>query len=415
MNLFLVVILCAILFEYILEIISNLLNLRALQIDPPEPLKEVYEPGEYRRSQEYTRVNTRFGFITDTFKLVILLVFWFAGGFNFVDQTILGLEFHVIVNGLLYIGVLILFSMFISIPFSLYGTFVIEERFGFNKTTPRTFIMDLLKGISLATVIGGPLLAGILVFFEYAGEFAWFYAWIAATIFTFIIQFVAPTWIMPIFNKFTPLSPGELRDAIIDYAESVAFKYGNIYVIDGSKRSAHSNAFFTGFGKTKRIALFDTLVETLAPEEIVAVIAHEVGHNKRRHIIYNMITGVLHTGILLFLLSIMMENQLLFDAFLMENTSIYGTIVFFGLLFTPVGLVISPLIGLISRKHEYEADLWAVDTITDRQFLVSGLKKLAATNLSNLSPNPLFVALNYSHPPLADRIKKINRHSITKT
>ena len=409
MNLFLVVILCAILFEYILEIVSNFLNLRALQINPPEPLKEVYEPEEYRRSQEYTRVNTRFGFITDTFKLVVLLVFWFAGGFNFVDQTILGLEFHVIVNGLLYIGVLILFNMFISIPFSLYGTFVIEERFGFNKTTPRTFIMDLLKGIGLATVIGGPLLAGILVFFEYAGEFAWFYAWIAATIFTFIIQFVAPTWIMPIFNKFDPLESGQLRDAIFNYADSVGFTIKNVFVIDGSKRSSKSNAFFTGFGRNKRIALFDTLVEKHTVTELVAILAHEIGHYKMRHIVQNLIVSIIHTGVIFYLISIVLKSTGLYDAFFMEHKSVYAGIIFFGLLYTPVEIVLGIIMNVISRKFEYEADRWSAETYQKPDSLIDALKKLSSNNLSNLSPHPLFVFLNYSHPTLMDRMNAINK------
>jgi STE24 endopeptidase len=222
------------------------------------------------------------------------------------------------------------------------------------------------------------------------------------------LSVIAPMWIMPLFNKFTPLEPGELRDAIVEYAKKVTFTYGNIYVIDGSKRSAHSNAFFTGFGKTKRIALFDTLIQQLNTDELVAVIAHEVGHNKKKHIISGMLLGVLHTGVLFFFFSLLMNNQLLFEAFFMDNTSIYASLVFLGFLFAPIELIISMVTQAISRKHEYEADRWAVETVTNKQNLISGLKKLAANNLANLSPHPVFVLLHFSHPPLSKRIEAIN-------
>ena len=243
--------------------------------------------------------------------------------------------------------------------------------------------------------------------FEYAGDLAWLYVFLFLTLATLFIQVIAPVWIMPIFNKFTPLDEGGLRDAIVDYAGKVNFTFGNIYVIDGSRRSAHSNAFFAGFGKTKRIALFDTLIDQLTTSEIVSVIAHEVGHNKKRHIISGVLIGILHTGIYCFVLSLFIENKDLFDAFFMEETSIYASLLFFGLLITPINLIIGPIMAAVSRKHEYEADQWAVATTDDRNNLIEGLKKLAEKNLSNLSPHPFFVILNYSHPPLLDRINTI--------
>ena len=236
---------------------------------------------------------------------------------------------------------------------------------------------------------------------------AWLYVFTFLTLTTLFIQIIAPVWIMPIFNKSTPLDEGALRDAIIDYASKVNFKFGNIYVIDGSRRSAHSNALFAGFGKTKRIALFDTLIDQLTTSEIVSVIAHEVGHNKKRHIISGVVLGILQTGIFCFLLSLFIENNELFDAFFMEETSIYASLLFFGLLITPINLIVGPVMAAISRKHEYEADNWAVETTEDRNNLIEGLKKLAEKNLSNLSPHPFFVILNYSHPPLLDRINTI--------
>ena len=336
-----------------------------------------------------------------------MVIFWFGGGFNYIDQEVRAFGFNGIITGILFVGVLLTVNTLIKIPFSLYGTFVIEERFGFNKTTYITYLIDTVKGTLVSAAILIPLLAGVLYFFEYTGSMAWLYVFTFLTLTTLFIQIIAPVWIMPIFNKFTPLDEGALRDAIIDYASKVNFKFGNIYVIDGSRRSAHSNAFFAGFGKTKRIALFDTLIDQLTTSEIVSVIAHEVGHNKKRHIISGVVLGILQTGIFCFLLSLFIENKELFDAFFMEETSIYASLLFFGLLITPINLIVGPVMAAISRKHEYEADNWAVETTEDRNNLIEGLKKLAEKNLSNLSPHPFFVILNYSHPPLLDRINTI--------
>jgi len=402
------IILVALILDFAIQFFSTILNMRSLKSNPPLGLEDVYEGEKYRTSQEYTRVQSHFGLIVNTFKIVFLLTFWFIGGFNYVDQAVRLMEWNEIWNGIAFIGIFVIFLMIINIPLDLYATFVIEEKFGFNKTTYSTFVLDHLKSMALSIIIGAPFLIGILYFFEYTGSLSWLYVWIFVTVISFAISIIGPIWIMPIFNKFTPLESGELRNAIIEYAKTVKFTYGNIYVIDGSKRSAHSNAFFTGFGKTKRIALFDTLIEQLSSDEIVSVIAHEVGHNKKRHIVSGMALGILHTGILLFLFSLVMENKVLFEAFFMESTSIYASLVFFGLLFTPVELVFSTVIQFISRRNEYQADQWAVETIVDKQNLVSALKKLAANNLANLSPHSLFVTLNYSHPPLFNRIESIN-------
>jgi len=400
--------LTAIVIDFAIGLISTTLNVRRLEAMAPGGLEDVYEIDEYRKSQEYTRTQSQFGLIVGSVKLGALLIFWLLGGFNYIDQVVRGIGWNEVGTGLVFIGCLTILSFMLSLPFNLYGTFVIEEKFGFNKTTIRTYILDTLKSLILSSLIGIPLLAGMLYFFEYTGSLAWLYVWALVIVVSLVMQIIAPIWIMPIFNKFTPLEEGDLRRSIMEYAEKVNFTYGNVYVIDGSRRSAHSNAFFTGFGKTKRIALFDTLIEQLSTDEILSVIAHEVGHNKKRHILLGMTLSILHTGALLFLLSLVLENRLLFDAFFMESTSIYASIMFFGLLFTPVDLIMSPLLQLISRRHEYEADRWAVDTTHDRQYLVSGLKKLAAKNLANLSPHPVFVILNYSHPPLLSRIEAIN-------
>lgn len=407
MNIIFWIILVAVMSEFLLGSLSVILNLRSLKTSPPVGLEDVFAADEYQRSQEYTRVQSRFGLLVGFFDLVILVIFWFGGGFNYIDQEVRAFGFNGITTGILFVGVLLTVNTLIKMPFSLYGTFVIEERFGFNKTTYITYLIDAIKGTLVSAAILIPLLAGVLYFFEYTGSMAWLYVFTFLTLTTLFIQVIAPVWIMPIFNKFTPLDEGALRDAIIDYASKVNFKFGNIYVIDGSRRSAHSNAFFAGFGKTKRIALFDTLIDQLTTSEIVSVIAHEVGHNKKRHIISGVVLGILQTGIFCFLLSLFIENKELFDAFFMEETSIYASLLFFGLLITPINLIIGPVMAAISRKHEYEADNWAVETTEDRNNLIEGLKKLAEKNLSNLSPHPFFVILNYSHPPLLDRINTI--------
>lgn len=411
MNIIFWIILIALVIDFAIGLVSTILNLRSLQTKPPDTLADIYDDTEYKTSQEYTLVQSKFGLLTGSIKLVLLLVFWFAGGFNYIDELVLEFGWNDIWSGVAFIGIISIALLILNIPLSLYSTFVIEERFGFNKTTYKTYILDTIKSIVLSLVIGLPCLIAILYFFEYTGDYSWLYVWIFISITSLVISIIGPIWIMPIFNKFTPLETGELRDAIVEYAKMVDFKFNNIYVIDGSKRSAHSNAFFTGFGKTKRIALFDTLIDQLDTKEIVSVIAHEVGHSKKKHVLLGISMGIIHTGILLFALSLMLESEMLFDAFFMKNTSIYASIVFFGFLFTPIEMVVSLFMQSISRRNEHEADYWAVSTTTNEINLISGLKKLAQKNLSNLSPHPLYVTLNYSHPPLSRRIESIKEYS----
>ncbi len=267
--------------------------------------------------------------------------------------------------------------------------------------------MDIIKGLILSVLLGGPLLAGVLAFFEYAGANAWWYCWTVATLYVLVMQFIAPTWIMPLFNKFDPLEDGELKKAIMSYADSVNYSLKNVFVMDGSKRSSKSNAFFTGFGKNKRIALFDTLIEKHTVSELVAVLAHEIGHFKKKHILYGMIISIVYMGVIFFLLSFFISFQGLFDAFYMDMKSVYAGLIFFGMLFSPLDFFLGLLIQVLSRKNEYEADRFAVETTGDPESMANALKKLSAHNLSNLVPHPLYVFLNYSHPPVLERIKAI--------
>jgi STE24 endopeptidase len=411
MNIFAVIILFFLLLDYVLNLAADNLNLKSLDQPLPDEFRDVIDDRTYNKSKDYTRTRTRFGIVTGSFDLVVLLVFWFAGGFNWLDQVVQMLGYGVIGTGLFYIGALILFKIILSLPFSIYSTFVIEEQFGFNKTTPKTFVTDRLKSLMLTVLLGGPLLAGVIAFFEFGGPWAWVWAWLIVTAFTLIIQFIAPTWIMPLFNKFEPLEDGELRQKIRDYAAEVRFPLRGVYVMDGSKRSTKSNAFFTGFGKNKRIALFDTLIEKHTPEELVAVLAHEIGHYKKKHIPKNMTISILHTGIMFALLSLFLQVPGLFEAFYMEQMSVYAGLVFFGLLYAPVEMLLSAGMQLLSRKYEFEADAFAAKTLENPEAMVDVLKKLSKDNLSNLTPHPFYVFLNYSHPPVLERIKSIRNNN----
>jgi len=408
-NTFAIIILAALVLDFSLKLVSDLLNLKSLKLELPPVLQGIYNQEDYRKSQEYLRTTTRFGLVDSSFTLLILLAFWFSGGFNWFDQVVTGWNLVPVVTGLLYIGILLFAYSLIKLPFDIYSTFVIEERFGFNKTTRRTFLLDMLKGFILALLLGGLLLAGILALFQYVGIYAWVYCWAAVVIFSLAMQYVAPTWIMPLFNKYTSMAEGELKEAILKYTGSVNFPIKNIFVMDGSKRSSKSNAFFTGFGRNKRIALFDTLIAQHSVPEMVAVLAHEVGHYKKKHILQGMIISIVHTGVLFFLLSLFLTSPGLYQAFGIGYQPIYAGLLFFGLLYTPIELVLSVVMQMLSRKNEYEADRFAAETIDEPNNLIVALKKLSATNLSNLTPHPFYVFLNYSHPPLLQRIQAIQK------
>jgi STE24 endopeptidase len=354
------------------------------------------------------KVNTRFGWVTATFNVTVILIFWFAEGFPLLDEWVRSFNYGPVITGLVYMAVLLFFKGLLSLPFSIYATFVIEERFGFNQTTWATFVMDLAKGLLLAVLMGAPLLAGILAFFVYAGINAWWYCWIAVTLYMLGVQFIAPTWIMPLFNKFTLLEVGELKSAILSYAGSINFPIENVYVMDGSRRSSKSNAFFTGFGKHRRIVLFDTLIKQHTTGELLAVLAHEMGHYKKKHILQTMVIGILQMGIMLYLLSIFISHQGLFEAFYMPQKSVYAGLIFFAMLYSPLEFFIGIFMQMLSRRNETAADRFSAETTHDPQSMVAALKKLSVHNLTNLRPHPLYVFLNYSHPPVLQRISELH-------
>ena len=407
MNPYLVFIILVIAGSYLINLLVIILNLRAMDPELPEEFRDTFDREKYSKSQNYTRETSRFELVSGAFTTVITIIFILAGGFNYVDNLARAAGMGSIYTGLIFSGILFILSTIIDIPFSLYSTFVIEEKFGFNRTDIKTFISDLFKTTLLTLILGGIILSGVLWFFETGGKNAWIWCWGGVFSFMFLMQFLAPVLIMPLFNKFTPLEQGRLRQEIEDYARRENFRMQGIYTMDGSKRSTKLNAFFTGVGRFKRIVFYDTLLEKLKDMEIVAVLAHEMGHFKLKHIYKMLVASALQTGIMFWMLSLFLNNELLFDAFGMEHLSIYAGIVFFGFLFTPVSMFVMMVFNIFSRKHEYEADAYAAESSGLAEELISALKKLSAENLSNLTPHPLYVFMNYSHPPVLSRIKRL--------
>jgi STE24 endopeptidase len=406
-NYFLVIILAILIGTYVLDLIVDTLNVRHAKTDLPEEFKGFYDSEKYKKSQEYLRENTRFGIIGDSITTPVTIAFILFGGFNVIDQFARSFNLGSMFTGLIFVGVLMFIFQLLMIPFSIYSTFVIEEKYGFNKTTPKTFLLDILKTWLLAIVIGGIVLSAVLWFFEKAGPLAWLYCWVALTLFQIFLIFIAPVFIMPLFNKFFPLEDGDLKKAIESYAGSQDFRMKGVFTMDGSKRSTKSNAFFTGFGRFRRIVLFDTLIEKQSNDELVSILAHEMGHYKKRHIFKSLVISILTTGLMFYILSLFINNRDLFSAFKMEEMSIYASLLFFAFLYAPIDMILSVLGNMFSRRNEYEADSFSVKTYGKPFSMISALKKLSVENLSNLTPHPLKVFLSYSHPPVLERIRAI--------
>ncbi|MFW6415262.1 MAG: M48 family metallopeptidase [Thermodesulfobacteriota bacterium] len=411
MNIYLAIIIFSLIAVYILEGVGQLLNIRALDTGLPEEFRDTFDENKYKNSQEYTRKSTKLNLISSTVNLAVVLGFILLGGFPWLDSLLRGLELSNLFTGLLFFAVLAVAQGVIGEPFELYRTFVLEEKFGFNRMTLRTYLGDKLKELLLILLIGGPVLAGFLLFLQNFTDWGWFYAWMFIVLVMLVLQYIAPTWILPLFNKFTPLEEGELKSKIMQYAQRMGFDLSGIFVMDGSKRSTKSNAFFTGFGKKKRIALFDTLIEKHEPDELVSVLAHEVGHFKLKHILKNILLGIFKTGVLLYIMSFFITHEPLFEAFGMQNVSVYAGLVFFMLLYTPVSIVLALFVNSLSRKYEYQADAFAAKTTGDSDSLVRALKRLSADNLSNLTPHPFYVFLEYAHPPVLHRIRELKQNA----
>jgi STE24 endopeptidase len=372
----------------------------------PEKLKGICDDNEYRKTQLYQKDNNRLSFWSSTFNLILILLMIAAGGFALIDTFARAISVQPVIISLAFFGIIGLASDLINIPFSFYDTFVIEKKYGFNTMTIRTFITDHIKSWIIAILVGIPVLGLITWFYYKTGKSFWLYAWGLITIFTVFINLFYSELIVPLFNKQSPLQEGSLRSLIENFAQKTGFKLRNIYIIDGSKRSTKANAYFSGFGPKKRIVLYDTLLNELTEEEIVAVLAHEIGHYKKKHVLLSLISSVILTGFMLILFSLVVNNPELSRALGSGQTSFHLGLVVFGILYSPLALLIGLLTNYISRRNEFEADRFVREYFRP-ELLVTALKKLSVKNLSNMMPHPVYVFFHYSHPPLLRRLEKL--------
>ncbi|MGB7784752.1 MAG: M48 family metallopeptidase [Salinimicrobium sp.] len=402
-------ILSIIIIDFIFDKFLDALNAKHFDDPVPASLQDVFDEEEYQKSQRYKKTRYRFGLISSSFSLAVLLLFFLLDGFELVDNIARSISDNAIVIGLIFFGIIMLASDILSLPFSYYSTFVIEEKFGFNKTSKMTFLTDKLKSWGMMIVLGGGILALIIWFYKIAGDNFWWYAWILVGVFSIFLNMFYARLIVPLFNKQSPLEEGSLRKKIEAYAQKEGFKLEKIFVIDGSKRSTKANAYFSGFGNEKRVTLYDTLINDLEEDEIVAVLAHEVGHYKKKHIIINMILSILVTGFTLWLLSLFVGSPALSEALGVERPGFHIGLVAFGLLYSPISELTGMLMNYLSRKFEYQADNFAKRTFAASP-LITGLKKLSKNSLSNLTPHPAYVFVHYSHPPLYKRLRNLSAH-----
>lgn len=374
----------------------------------PSQLEGIYDKEAYAKQQAYQKENSRFGLYTSLFSFVVIIGVLLLGGFGWLDNILRLYINNEIWLTLAFFAMIYVANTIISLPFDYYGTFVIEEKFGFNKATKKIFWLDQLKGLLIAAIVGGGILALITWLYGSLGSNAWLYAWGVVTVFSLFMTLFYSNLIVPLFNKQTPLEDGELRDAIESFANEAGFAINNIYVMDASKRSTKANAYFTGFGAKKRIVLFDTLINDLSTNEIVAVLAHEIGHYKKKHTLQGMLISICYTGVMLFLLSLFLGNSDIAVALGGEMPSFHLGVIAFSLLFTPVSLILGIFSSMLSRKNEYQADAYAAGFGLGND-LINGLKKLSVKSLSNLNPDPLYVFFYYSHPTLLQRIKALSK------
>ena len=409
-NQILITILVIISADYLLEQLLSYFNIKSNKSEIPDSMKEYYDKEKYAKSQEYLKVQTRFSYLTSGLSFVIAFILLFFGLFGWLDQMINTYFDNPILLALAFFGILFLASDLLGTPFSWYSIFIIEERFGFNKTTPKLFFVDKVKGYLLTIIIGGGILALLLYLIQVMGPNFWLVFWIAISAFILFINMFYTSLIVPLFNKLTPLQDGELMDSIKVYSEKVKFPLTKVFVIDGSKRSKKANAFFSGIGKKKKVVLYDTLIENHTINELVAVLAHEIGHYKKKHITIGFILSVLQVGVTLFIMSLMIFNTDLSMALGADHLAIHLNLIAFAILFSPVSKITGIFMNIFSRKNEFEADAFAANTF-EGESLATALKKLSVDNLSNLYPHPWYVFFHYSHPPLMLRLKALETKS----
>ena len=394
--------------SYLFDQFLDYLNLKAQRKDIPSEIAAFYDKGKYQKSLDYQREQQRFSFFSSAFSFLLSLLMLVLGGFGWLDGVFRPLLGNEILLALAFFGSIMIVSDILGIPFQLYSTFVIEEKYGFNKTTGKTFILDKLKGYVLGAVIGGVLLSVLLYLIQTIGPNFWMWFGLIAATFILLVNMFYTSLFLPLFNKLTPLGDGDLKTAIESFAKKVNFPLDNIFIMDGSKRSAKANAFFSGIGKKKKIVLYDTLIANHTTEELVAVLAHEVGHFKKKHIVWSYLISIVQVFFVLFILSLMIFNENLSLALGGSVQAIHLNLIAFGILFSPISGITGLLMSLLSRKNEFEADAYAKETY-DGNALSNALKKLSVDSLSNLYPHPAYVFFHYSHPPLLKRLEVLNQ------
>lgn len=400
--------------DFVSERILSALNVKSSIKPIPDLLSGIYDQDKYQKQQSYFRANTRFGLLTSTVSFLVIFLMIVFGGFGWLDGIVQRWTANPILVSLIFFGILFLANDIISTPFEIYDIFVIEERFGFNKTTPKTFILDKLKGYALTAVLGGGIIALVMWFYQLNPQYFWLIAWACVTSVSLFISLFYSELIVPLFNKQTPLEAGELRDAIEKFSKKAGFELKNIFVIDGSKRSTKANAYFTGFWKKKRIVLYDTLINDLDTAEIVAVLAHEAGHSKYKHTLRNILINLPYTLLVFFLLGLILRSDVLAQALGGKEASFHLNILAFGILYSPVSMMLGLAMNVLSRKHEYQADGYVKENKMGEQ-LISALKKISSKSLSNLTPHPAYVFVSYSHPTLLQRVEKLTNSPVNQS
>ncbi len=402
------VIIAILVIDFLFEKYLDYLNTTTMSETLPDAVKGIYDEEKYKKQQAYQRENNRFGMISGSVSFVATLLMFLLFGFAFVNNIAWGLTENAIVAALIFFGIIMVASELLGIPFEVYDTFKIEEKYGFNKTTPKTFILDKIKGGLVGAILGGGLLALIIFIYQKTQNMFWIYAWIVVAVFSIFMAMFYSNLIVPLFNNQTPLEEGELRNAIQKFATKVGFKLDNIFVIDGSKRSTKANAYFTGLGAKKRIVLYDTLIKDMEIDELVAVLAHEIGHYKKKHVIQGLLLSLIQTGVVLFIFSLLINSPQLSRALGVAEPNFHIGLVAFGVLYSPVSFVLGIFMNVLSRKNEYQADAFAAENYKP-EALASALKKLSVKNLSNLTPHPQYVFFHYSHPTLLQRLAHLKR------
>lgn len=397
--------------NFAVDAILDHLNVKYADVNLPKEVEGIYDAEKYKKQQEYFKTNNRFGAVSDIFNFIVIMLMFFFFGFAFVDNIARDCTDNWMLISLIFFGILYFANEIISIPFEWYQTFTIEERFGFNKMTPKIFCLDLVKEWLMTIILGGSIAALLMLFYQYTGKYFWIIAWVVVAIINIFMMMFYSSLILPLFNKQTPLPEGELRTEIEKFCAKVGYQIENLYVMDGSKRSTKANAFFTGLGAKKRIILYDTLVNTLSTEEIVAVLAHEIGHYKHKHTRAMLAISLANMAVMFFLLSLILGtpeegNLYVAQALGSENPSFHFGVLVFGILYTPISTILSIGLNCLSRHNEYQADSFARDNGLAEP-LANALKKLSISSLSNLTPHPAYVFVNYSHPTLLQRLENL--------